>query len=184
MTGDTEIFELLKLDPHIQDVIQHLPLYDGKFDPKAYIDWELKVDNEFDEHDLSEKQKIYIASNVLTEFALLEWKHICRHNKVPESWEDFKFLFRDAFVPAYYADYLLAKLDNLKQDSRTVKAYYHDFKICIMFGGLDECMEDVMSRFMRGLNSEIRTLLISKSYCHIGQLFCLTLNAEKRFYYL
>ena len=35
MTGDTEIFELLKLDPHIQDVIQHLPLYDGKFDAKA-----------------------------------------------------------------------------------------------------------------------------------------------------
>ena len=179
MTGDTEIFELLKLDPHIQDVIQHLPLYDGKFDPQAYIDWELKVDNEFDEHDLSEKQKICIASNVLIEYALLQWKHICRHNKVPESWEDFKFLFRDAFVPAYYADYLLAKLDNLKQDSRTVKAYYHDFKICIMFGGLDECMEDVMSRFMRGFNSEIQTLLISNSYSHIGQLFCLALNAEK-----
>ena len=48
-----------------------------------------------------------------------------------------------------------------------------------MFGGLDECMEDVMSRFMRGLNSEIRTLLISKSYKYIGQLFCLALNAEK-----
>ena len=57
MAGDTKIFELLKLDPHIQDVIQHLPLYDGKFDPKAYIDWELKVDNEFDEHDLSETRK-------------------------------------------------------------------------------------------------------------------------------
>ena len=75
------ILELLKLDPHIQDVIQHLPLYDGKFDPKAYIDWELKVDNEFHEHDLSEKQKICIASNILIEYALLEWKHICRHNK-------------------------------------------------------------------------------------------------------
>ena len=48
-----------------------------------------------------------------------------------------------------------------------------------MFGGLDECMEEVMSRFMRGLNSEIRTLLITKSYIHIGQLFCLALNAEK-----
>jgi len=38
MAGDMEIFELLKLDPHIQDVIQYLPLYDGKFDPQAYID--------------------------------------------------------------------------------------------------------------------------------------------------
>jgi hypothetical protein len=31
---------------------------------------------------------------------------------------------------------------------------------------------------MRGLNSEIRTLLIGKSYSHIGQLFCLALNAQ------
>jgi hypothetical protein len=54
-----------------------LPSYAGEFDPKAYIDWELKVDNEFDKHDLYEKQKIYIASNVLTKHALLEWKHIC-----------------------------------------------------------------------------------------------------------
>src|SRR5688572_624951 len=101
MTGDTEIFELMKLDPHIQDIIQHLPLYDGKFDPKAYIDWELKVDNEFDEHDLSKKRKVYIASNLLIEYALLEWKCICRHKKILEYWEDFKFLFRVAFISAY-----------------------------------------------------------------------------------
>jgi len=179
MAGDTENFEQLKLDPHVQDVIQLLPLYDGKFDPEAYIDWELKVDNEFDEHDLSEKEKIYIASNVLTEYALLEWKHICRHNKVLESWEDFKFLFKDAFIPSYYADYLLAKLDKLKQGSRTVREYFHVFKTCIMFGGLDESVEEVMSRFMRGLNSEIRTLLISKSYRCIGELFWLAVHAEK-----
>ena len=65
-----------------------------------------------------------------------------------------------------------------------MKQYYHDFKICIMFSGLDECMEDVMSRFMRGLNSKIQTLLISNSYSYIGQLFCLALNAERRFHYL
>jgi hypothetical protein len=88
--------------------------------------------------------------------------------------------FRDVYIPAYYADHLLTKLDKLKQDSRTVKEYYHFFKICIMFSGLDECMEDVMNSFMRGLNSEIQTLLISKSYSHIGQLFCLALNAEKK----
>jgi len=48
-----------------------------------------------------------------------------------------------------------------------------------MFGGLDESVEEVMSRFMRGLNSEIRTLLISKSYRCIGELFWLAVHAEK-----
>jgi hypothetical protein len=43
MAGDMEIFELMKLHLQIQDVIQHLLLYDGKFDPKGYVKWELAV---------------------------------------------------------------------------------------------------------------------------------------------
>jgi hypothetical protein len=66
-------------------------------------------------------KKIYIASNVLTKDALMEWKHICRHNKVPQSWEEFKLHFRDAFIPVYYADHLLSKLGTLKHSARNVK---------------------------------------------------------------
>jgi hypothetical protein len=70
MACDMEVFE--PNEHYIQGNIQHLPSYTGKFDPHAYIDWELMVDKEFDEYDLSQKQKIYIASNVLTEHALME----------------------------------------------------------------------------------------------------------------
>jgi hypothetical protein len=37
-----------------------IPCFDGNFDPRAYIEWELKVEKEFDEHDLSEAQMIYL----------------------------------------------------------------------------------------------------------------------------
>jgi hypothetical protein len=37
MADDSEIFELMKVHLQIQNVIQHLPLYDGKFDPKRYV---------------------------------------------------------------------------------------------------------------------------------------------------
>jgi hypothetical protein len=60
-----------------------IPCFDGNFDPCAYIEWELKVEKEFNEHDLSKAQMIYIASNALTEYDFLEWKHICRHNNIP-----------------------------------------------------------------------------------------------------
>jgi hypothetical protein len=76
-----------------------IPCFDGNFDPRAYIEWELKVEKEFDKHDLFEAQMIYIASHALTEYALLEWKHICRHNNIPQYWRDFKLLFREAFIP-------------------------------------------------------------------------------------
>jgi hypothetical protein len=181
MVGDVEIFELTEV--YIQDIIQQLPSYTGKFDPHAYIDWELRIDKEFDKHDLSQKQKIYIASNVLTEHALMEWKHICRHNKVPQSWEEFILYFRDAFIPAYYADHLFSKLDTLKQGDRIVKYYYHDFKICTMFAGSDECREDVITRFMKGLSSKIQTIVMHEAYKHISHLFFLACKAENEFYY-
>jgi hypothetical protein len=32
-------------------VTSAIPCFDGNFDPRAYIEWELKVEKEFDEHD-------------------------------------------------------------------------------------------------------------------------------------
>jgi hypothetical protein len=49
-----------------------IPCFDENFDPRAYIEWELKVEKEFNEYDLSEAQMIYIASHAFTEYALLE----------------------------------------------------------------------------------------------------------------
>jgi hypothetical protein len=54
-----------------------------------------------------------------------------------------------------------------------VNKYYHEFKICVLFGGLAECKKDVMSRFMKGLNSEIQIVLIHETYIHIAHLFSL-----------
>jgi hypothetical protein len=51
---------------------------------------------------------------VLTNFALNLWAHLARHDKVPKTWKDMKRIFRKECVPEYYADYLLAKLNNLK----------------------------------------------------------------------
>jgi len=159
-------------------VSSSLPSFEGNFDPHAYIDWELKVEAEFDKYDMSEKQLIFAASKASTRFALNEWKHICWHNKVPQSWIDYKIMFRDVYIHAYYSDHLLDKLEKLTQRNRIVREYYHDFKICVLFGGFNECMENVMSMFMRGLNSEIHLLLLNETYSHITHLFLLACKAE------
>jgi hypothetical protein len=53
-----------------------------------------------------------------------------------------------------------------------VNEYYH------------ECKRDAMSRFMKGLNSEIQTKLVHETYSYIGHLFLLARIAEKKFHYL
>jgi hypothetical protein len=57
--------------------------------------------------------------------------------------------------------------------------YYHAFNICVLFGDLAECKKDVMSRFMKGFNSEIQSMLIHETNSHIGHLCSLAQIAEK-----
>jgi hypothetical protein len=91
-----------------------LPSYSSEFDPKAYVNWEMEVDKEFRNFELSEEQKVTTASIVLTNSALNLWMHLAIHHKVSKIWKDMKRIFKKECVPEYYADYLLAKLNSLK----------------------------------------------------------------------
>jgi hypothetical protein len=71
-----------KLCPHIPQ----LPSYSGEFDPKVYVNWEMEVDKEFRKFELSEEQKVTIASLVLTNYALNLWTHLGIHDKFPKTW--------------------------------------------------------------------------------------------------
>jgi hypothetical protein len=153
-----------------------LPSYSGEFDPKVYVNWEMEVDKKFRKSELSEAQKVTIASMVLTNSALNLWTHLARHDQVPKTWKDMKRIFRKECVPEYYADYLLAKLNNLKQGDNSIKAY-HNLKFHIMRCGLEECEEATENRFLRGLNTEeIWDMLLHETY---NSLTCLVKLASK-----
>ncbi len=118
-----------------------LPYFKGNYDRHAYINWELAIDREFKKHGLSEKQKIMCASSVLINQVSNDWRHLCRHNKIPQSWKDMKRYMRDVYIPMYYADILFKKLQCLKQDAKTITSYYNDMHACLLCCGLDECEE-------------------------------------------
>jgi hypothetical protein len=100
-----------KLRPHIPQ----LPSYSGEFDLKVYVNWEMEVDKEYRIFELSEEQKVTIASMILTNSTLNLWTHIAIHHKVPKTWKDMKRIFRKECIPEYYANYLLAKLISFKK---------------------------------------------------------------------
>jgi hypothetical protein len=124
-----------KLRPHIPQ----LSSYSGEFDSKVYVNWEMEVDKEFRKFELSEEQKVTMASMVLTNSALNLCTHLTVHHKIPKTWKDMKRFFRKECVPEYYADYLLAKLNSLKQGDNSIETYYHNLKFHIMRCGLEEC---------------------------------------------
>jgi hypothetical protein len=155
-----------------------LPSYSGEFDPKVYVNWEIEVDKEFRKSELSEAQKVTIASMVLTNYALNLWTHLARHDQVPKTWKDMKRIFRKECVPKYYADYLLDKLNNLKQGDNSIETYYHNLKFHIMRCGLEECEEATKNRFLRGLNTEIQDMLLHETYNSLTCLVELASNIE------
>jgi hypothetical protein len=75
-----------------------------------------------------------------------------------------KTIFREYFVPKYYANDLLAKLQSLKQDSNTVEIYYLNLQILILQCGLVECKDATENRFSRGLNKEIYDIFVHETY--------------------
>jgi hypothetical protein len=125
---------------------------------------------------LSEAQKVTIASMVLTNSALNLWMHLARHDQVPKTWNAMKRIFRKECFPEYYADYLLAKLNNFKQGDNFIETYYHNLKFHIMHCGLEEFEEATENRFLRGLNTKIQGMLLHETY---NSLTCLVKHASK-----
>jgi hypothetical protein len=64
---------------------------------------------------------VTIPSVVLSNPALNLWTHLARHDKVPKTWKDMKRILGKECVLEYYADYLLAKLNNLKQGDNSLR---------------------------------------------------------------
>ena len=172
--GTHEVCDVL-----LDEIKSALPYFEGNCDPHAYIKWELNVDNEFKKHNLSESQKIRVASSVLTEYALSSWKYLCRFHKAPQTWKDVKRHFRDVFVHEYYSEILFEKLQSIKQENKTVAEYLDKLKLCVLRCGLEETDELLEHRFLQGLNVEIQNILVDKYYNTFDELFDLACELER-----
>jgi hypothetical protein len=52
-----------------------IPPYNGKYDPAAYIDWELEVEQKFSYHDIPAISQVQTAISAFTDLALFWWHH-------------------------------------------------------------------------------------------------------------
>ena len=98
-------------DYNFAQVACKLPVYDGKYDSAAYINWELAVEKQFDEYDFSNAQMIKAASNKCTGSASFWWHTV---GNMLETWDECKILMRKRFVFSYYRRALLEKFEHLK----------------------------------------------------------------------
>jgi hypothetical protein len=158
-----------------------IPSFDGKYDPDAYISWELAVEQKFICFEFPENARVRAATSEFSDFASVWWveygkKHA---NDIPHTWIALKRVMRARFVPSYYARDLINKLQRLKQGARSVEEYYEELQIGMLRCNLEEREDAAMARFFAGLNHEIQDILEYKDYANITHLFHFACKAER-----
>ena len=112
-----------------------IPSFNGKYDPAAYLDWELEVEQKFSCHDIPANSQVKAAISEFTDFALIWWREY--KQKLPINsvitWTQLKTAMRHRFVPSYYARDLLNKMQRFQQGSQSVEEYYQELqRVCFV----------------------------------------------------
>ncbi|PKI59650.1 hypothetical protein CRG98_019956, partial [Punica granatum] len=107
-------------DNNLGSIKMKIPLFQGKSDPEAYLEWEKKVEFVFDCYSYSELKKVKLAAIEFSDYAIVWWDQLVinrQRNREPsiDTWEEMKRVMRKRFVPRYYYRELYNKLQSLRQ---------------------------------------------------------------------
>jgi hypothetical protein len=158
-----------------------IPSFNGKYDPAAYLDWELEVEQKISCHDIPANTQVKDAISEFADFALIWWHEY--KQKLPINnvitWTQLKNAINHRFVPSYYARDLLNKMQHFQQGSQSIEEYYQELQKGMIHCGLVESDDAAMACFHGGLNREIQDILDYKEYFDITTLFKYACKAER-----
>jgi hypothetical protein len=94
-------------DNNLGGIKMKIPSFQGKSDPKAYLEWEKKMAFVFDCHNYSETKKVKLAVIEFSEYAITWSDQLVinrrRNRERPiDTWEEMKVVMRKRFVLSYY----------------------------------------------------------------------------------
>jgi hypothetical protein len=158
-----------------------IPPFVDKYDPDAYITWELAVEQKFTCFEFPENATIRAATSEFTDFPSVWWVEYGKKHPddIPQTWVALKRVMRVRFVPSYYTHDLINKLQQLKQGAKSVEEYYQELQFGILHCYLEEREDVAMTQFVAGLNCEIQDILEYKYYANITHLFHFACKAER-----
>lgn len=101
---------------------------------------------------------VKLATLALDGYAM-KWLIRITRGSHASSWEHFKDLLFQPFVPPYYHRDLLTKLQRLTQDRRSVEEYARELEVLLHRTNLKENNHEKIVRFISGLNSNIQDII-------------------------
>jgi len=163
-----------------------LPYFHGEENVEAYLDWEMKVEQLFASHRVSEERKVLLAILSFQGNAMYWWtaleRNRCLHKDPPiDYWNDLRGALRRRHIPSYYNRELMDKLQRLQQKSMSVEEYRQKMELYMMRTSIREDETTTIARFLRGLNLEIRDMVELLPYRDLNDLIQLCIKVEQKF---
>ncbi|VFQ93342.1 unnamed protein product [Cuscuta campestris] len=160
-----------------------IPTFEGKNDPDEFLEWLETVERVFDFKDVSDEKKVKIVALKFQKYASTWWTNTCtkrrRNDKEPVStWAKMKSLLKKKFLPAEYVRENFAKLQTLRQGSKSVEEYNREFEELFLRCDLQEDDEQTFVRYLFGLNLQIAHTVELQSYDSLKELTKLALKVE------
>ncbi|VFQ73772.1 unnamed protein product [Cuscuta campestris] len=160
-----------------------IPTFEGKNDPEKFLEWLNTVERVFDFKEVSDEKKVKIVALKFRKYASTWWTNTCtkrrRNHKEPlATWAKMKSLLKKKFLPAEYVRENFAKLQTLKQGSKSVEEYTREFEELLLRCDLQEDDEQTFARYLFGLNLQIASIVELQSYESLEELTKLALKVE------
>jgi hypothetical protein len=107
---------LVRDDIHIAKLKLNIPPFEGRYNPDAYLSWELEVEQRFACLAYPEDKRVTATTCEFTSFASIWWSEYCRVHLInpPTTWDALKCAMRTCFVPPYYQCDLLKKISSFR----------------------------------------------------------------------
>ena len=121
----------------------------------------MKVEQLFACHIVSKERKVPLATLSFQSNAMYWWTSLQRdrrlHREPPiEYWNDLRGALRRRHIPSYYHRELMDKLQRLRQKNMSVEEYRQKMELYMMRASIREEETTTISRFLSGLNLEIK----------------------------
>ena len=126
-----------------REVMVDLPHFHGKENVEIYLDWEMKVEQLFACHKVSEYNKVPLATlcfqgNAMYWWTILERDRCLYKDPLIEYLNDLRGALRCRHIPSYYSRELMEKLQRLKQKTMSVEEYRQKMELYMMRASIRE----------------------------------------------
>jgi len=174
------------IDRDIKENKLQIPIFHGKSDVDAYLNWEIKIEQIFTSYGIRDDKKLKLATLEFQNYALVWWTNVVkdwkRYGEPPVStWDELKKLMRKSHVPSSYHRELLSKLQDLTQGSNSVDEYYRELEMALIRANIHEDEDALIVRFIHGLNRDICDEVEHHTYENLQELVHHAIKVEQQF---